>query len=103
MGKREWKTRLAGVTFAGRQENIEHHARNNSIYKLIREPHNRFDINAIMVTANGREIGYIPKHLADELAPLIDAGVMLKVHFLRKLIDDKAVKPTGMLVRIWEA
>ena len=101
--KREWKTKLVGVTFDNRQEAIENHARMNSRYRLVRQPDNKFDSNAVMVTANGRDIGYVPGRLAAELAPIIDNGTKLKVHFLRKLINEKDLsKPTGIMVRIWE-
>ena len=104
--KREWKTRLAGVTFDNRMETIERYALQNSKYQLIRQPENKYDINAIMVTADGHDIGFIPnskgRKLADELAALLDAGTELKVHFRRLLLNDKTGKKVGIIVRIWE-
>jgi len=105
---REWKCRLAGVTFEGRQKNIERYALANARYRLVRQPDNPYDTNAVMVTANGRDVGHVPNsdrsgRIADQIAPLIDAGCNLRVHFVRKLVNDKDLtKPTGLMVRIWE-
>lgn len=39
---------------------------------LIREPENKYDVNAIKVLANNRQIGYIGKEYATIIAPLLD-------------------------------
>ena len=39
---------------------------------LVREPENKFDINAIALFWNGECVGYIPKDIAVILAPIID-------------------------------
>ena len=98
----EWKTKLVGVTFDNRQDAIEKYAMQNSKYRLVRQPSNKFDVNAIMVTANGRDIGHVPGKLAKELAPIIDAGTKLRAHFVMKFVDPKGKKPTGIMIRIWE-
>ena len=95
------KTRLAGVTFENRQQAIERFALVNAKYQLHRQPENKFDANAIMVTANGRDIGFIPKDLAAELAPVMDAGTNLRCHFRFKNVVDPD-KPKNVTIRIWE-
>jgi len=50
-----------------------------------------------MVTVGGHDIGYLPKYLSAELAPIIDAGQKLNVQFRRLLI-----KPAGIIVRVFE-
>ena len=45
----EWKCRLAGVTFENRQEAIAKYAMNNSKYRLIRQPDNKFDKNFFLL------------------------------------------------------
>lgn len=40
--------------------------------QLVREPDNKFDINAIKVLANDKQIGYIGKEYATIMAPLMD-------------------------------
>lgn len=68
-------TKVAGVTYGNHQEVITRLHRENPV-KLVREPQNVYDVNAIAVyalTENGVEqIGYIPKKLTAELAPLLD-------------------------------
>jgi len=95
-----WAFKLVGVTFGNRQKHIFDHARYNSRYTLIREPQNPFDKNAILVKANGYDLGYVPRNLAETIAPLIDCGMLLKVKFVRKLIDDKMANPAGIMIRI---
>ena len=100
---KEWKCRLAGITFEGRQKTIKKFAFPKSKYELVRQPDNQYDENAIMVTAAGHDIGYLPKYLAAELAPIIDAGQKLNVQFRRLLVNEKKPDlPAGIIVRVWE-
>jgi len=65
-------TKVVGVSFEGRQEVIARLQMGDRVW-LEREPFNRFDVNAIKVTRNsGEQIGYISRHLASSLAPLMD-------------------------------
>ena len=67
--------RLAGVTFADAQENIKKFGcRDIGSYSLVRVPDNLHDPNAIRVELAGLFLGYIPRDLAKDLAPLMDAG-----------------------------
>ena len=104
--KTEWKTALVGVNFENRLETIKEHAYPNSRYKLVRQPDNVYDKNAVMVTANGHDIGFLPnnkrRRLADEIAPLLDSGVALRVHFRRMLLNNKTGDTVGIIVRVWE-
>jgi hypothetical protein len=66
-------TRVAGVTFDGRQSVI---ARLNVGEEILlkREPTNPYDHNAIRVEClNGWQIGYLNRHLAATLALFFDA------------------------------
>lgn len=40
--------------------------------ELVREPENKYDMNAIKVLADGKQIGYIGKEYASIIAPLMD-------------------------------
>jgi hypothetical protein len=47
--------------------------------RLVREPDNKYDANAIMVLLperiiNGSQLGYLPAVVAEKLAPALDAG-----------------------------
>lgn len=65
-------TKVVGVTFDNRQELIAKLQMGDRIW-LEREPFNRYDTNAIKVTRNnGEQIGYISRHLARSLAPIMD-------------------------------
>ena len=65
-------TRVAGVTFNGRQASIAC-LRTGDPLVLRREPINLYDRNAIRVERlNGQQIGYLNRHLAAQLAPFFD-------------------------------
>ena len=65
-------TRVVGVSFEGRQEVIAKVQMGDRVW-LERETTNPFDVNAIKVTRNnGDQIGYLNKHLANNLATYFD-------------------------------
>ena len=68
--------KLAGVKFDACQDNIKKYAGPGvGDYELIREPDNPYDQNAIKVALFGHfELGYIPRPIAKDLAPLMDSG-----------------------------
>lgn len=43
--------------------------------QLRREPNNKYDPNAVMVYIFEQHLGYIPRGLAAEIAPLMDKGL----------------------------
>ena len=68
-------TRLAGVTHNDAQENIKiFGSKEIGSFALVREPDNPHDKNAIRVAIGDKKLGYIPKAVAKDLAPQIDAG-----------------------------
>lgn len=73
--------KVAGVTFknedgTSRGDKIREIAsiedKNSVKVKLVREPSNAYDTNAIIVFADDFQIGYVPKDLAMLLTPMID-------------------------------
>ncbi|KAF8520324.1 SNF2 family N-terminal domain-containing protein [Hysterangium stoloniferum] len=45
--------------------------------QLVREPHNRYDSNAIQVlNISGMQVGHIPRNISSKLAPLIDRNLV---------------------------
>jgi hypothetical protein len=78
-------TRVAGVTFDGRQSVIARLSIGENIL-LRREPTNPYDPNAIRVESqNGQQIGYLNRHLAATLVPFFDTyrqPVRASVHCL---------------------
>ena len=79
-------TRIAGVQFDGRQSVIAF-CQNGDPVTLRREPKNAHDANAIAVDTTHGDIGYIPRALAANLAPRLDAGEVVQ--------DAKIIAITG--------
>ena len=68
---------VAGVAGAGRHhaDAIESDAvAPGARLELRRDPGNEHDANAIAVLAGGAQVGWVPRELAAELAPELDAG-----------------------------
>lgn len=70
IGKR---IKLSGTAFNGRNDRIDR-INIDDIVQLVREPNNKYDVNAIDVRNHKGSLGYIPKKLAAILAPMMDAG-----------------------------
>ncbi|HEX4014163.1 MAG TPA: helicase-related protein [Candidatus Cybelea sp.] len=66
-------TKLAGVSFEGRQDVIAG-MRPGAPLELRRQPDNPYDSNAIAVSYGHLQLGFLNKKLAAHIAPLIDAG-----------------------------
>jgi hypothetical protein len=66
-------TKVAGVSFDDRQEAVKS-LLSNTVLLLVREPENQFDTNAIKVLHGDKQLGYLKRELAKELAPMIDSG-----------------------------
>ena len=68
--------RLSGVSFGNAQSNIKTFGSPDiRWFALFREAGNQHDPNAIRVALFGELfMGYVPKEIARELAPLMDAG-----------------------------
>lgn len=96
-------TRLSGVTFGDAQENIKRYGMPGLIdYDLIREPDNPNDPNAIRVVIFGNDfMGYIPKRIARDIAPMMVNGRIFVAEFYR-LNKSPAHKTLGLTVRIVE-
>jgi HIRAN domain-containing protein len=77
--------RIAGVAGAAR-----HHAEAleapelGAPLTLQRDPGNEHDPNAIQVLVSGEQIGWVPREIAAELAPQIDAGTTWSAIALRE-------------------
>jgi len=69
----QFHTKLAGVSFEGRQDVIAG-LRAGVELELRREPQNRFDPNAVAVFYGNLQLGFLNKDLASHLAPAIDEG-----------------------------
>lgn len=90
--------RLAGVTFEGRQKLIAETKINENI-RLKREPRNPYDKNAINVyDSKNRSLGWIPREIASELAPIMDKRIILKAEIIKKTGESY---PRGLEIRVY--
>ena len=72
-------TKLAGVTFEGRQDVLERLTAGAPL-RLERQPDNQYDANACaLFDPHGDQVGFFNRRLAAALAPAIDAGVAYDV------------------------
>ena len=77
--------KLAGVTAKDAQENIKKFGcRDIGSFALVREPDNPHDPNAIRVELAGLYLGYVPRDIAKDLAPQMDAGKNLFALFVSR-------------------
>jgi hypothetical protein len=76
-------TKIAGVTFDNRQSTISK-LKSGEIVKLVREPNNIYDSNAIAVyNSFSQSLGYIQKELAKDLAAHLDTGEVYEASVAR--------------------
>lgn len=66
-------TKVVGVTFEDRQSAVQATRIGDSV-DLRRDPDNEHDPNAIRVLRGNRDLGWIPRDLAAEIAPILDGG-----------------------------
>jgi single-stranded-DNA-specific exonuclease len=72
-------TKLAGVSFEGRQDVVTRLEPGTAL-RLVRQPANEYDSNAIAVMApTGEQVGFLNRRLAAVLAPALDAGAEWEV------------------------
>jgi hypothetical protein len=64
--------------------------------ELRRDPANEHDPNAVMVLAGGEQVGWVPRELAAELAPRLDAGEAWAAVVLRERRDSPRDPRTGL-------
>ena len=71
-----FNTKVVGVTFENRQSLLAHLETGVEL-SLRRQPDNEFDSNAIAVTTlDGTQLGFLNRHLACRLAPVMDEGIV---------------------------
>ena len=97
-------TKLAGVSFGDCQANIKKWGCPDiGSFAVIHEPKNPHDPNAIRVSLFGQwDMGYLPKHHAKKLAPLMDIGRNFLAEFVRVNTFPEITDTVGLTVRIVE-
>lgn len=95
-------TKLTGVTIGEAQKNIKELSKNKmDACDLVREPQNLYDPNAIRVETQGHYLGYIPKGIAEKIAPLMDNGTQVRAEFVQRN-ESPYYSVLGLTVRIVE-
>jgi HIRAN domain len=77
---------IMGSSFVNGASALINRLRGRMRLELRREPNNAADPNAVMVLWGNRQLGWIPRGLAKDIAPLMDSGI--------KVIAQKA--PTAL-------
>jgi hypothetical protein len=94
--------KLVGVKVGDAQENIKKFGcRDIGSFALVREPDNPHDPNAIRVELAGLYLGYVPRHIAKDLAPQMDAGRRLIALFVNRN-EHPLFDTLGLTVKIVE-
>ena len=94
--------KLAGVTIDDAQENIKKFGcKDIGSFALVREPDNPHDPNAIRVELAGLYLGYVPRDIAKDLAPQMDAGRNLIALFVSRN-EHPLFDTLGLTVKIEE-
>jgi single-stranded-DNA-specific exonuclease len=73
----QFHTKLAGVSFEGRQDTIAGLTVGSPLV-LERQPQNPHDPNAVAVRYGALQLGFIKRGIAKHIAPLIDAGAQYR-------------------------
>lgn len=79
MTRRSFHSKILGVTATNEdgysRQRLIKRLRVGTVLKLVRDPGNRYDPNAIEIcTRKGKMIGYLNQDLTEEISPLIDSG-----------------------------
>ncbi|HEX5780596.1 MAG TPA: HIRAN domain-containing protein [Solirubrobacteraceae bacterium] len=87
---------LRVVSVAGVRHRPEAPAEPGQALELRRDPGNEHDANAIEVLAGGEVVGFVPRELAAELAPELDAGRPWSAAVLREQRPSPREPRTGL-------
>ena len=74
-GQIEKQFSIVGSSFVLNADAYIRRLRAGHALTLMREPTNKYDGNAILVLFGKQKLGYVPRGLASQIAPLMDAGV----------------------------
>jgi hypothetical protein len=99
--KNVMEIRLTGVSYGNRQEVIGQMSIKDKIH-LLRDAGNVYDRNAVAVclTKNGKQIGYLPRQIAADLAPRMDKGEIFPAE-VKSISDGRNRKLKGVIIRIY--
>jgi hypothetical protein len=70
---------IMGSSFIGGAGALIDRLKPNQMLALAREPTNQYDANAVRIMWGERALGFLPRKLAAEIAPIMDAGISVIV------------------------
>ncbi len=79
MAKHERTTQIVGTSFYPGSGSLVSRLRSGAQLILKRQPENKYDKNAVAVHWGARILGHVPRGVAADIGPLLDAGVDVKV------------------------
>lgn len=92
---------VAGVAYEGRSEVVTRYVRPGCLFYFVREPQNPYDPNAVAIIVNeGYSIGYLPREVAEKIAPLLDQGCKYVAH-CKRIYEGKHQNIPVLLARIY--
>lgn len=92
--------KLSGVSWGNRQQVISQ-LKPKTPLKMVRDYNNAYDKNAIFVSLqDGTQIGWIPKKLAEIVAPQMDAGFSWETE-VREVIGSHETN-YGILINLYQ-
>ena len=101
-GRRTIRTKVRGVTKSNGdgkdRQGILATCQPGGALRLEREPHNRFDPNAVAVLVGKGMCGYLPAGLAKTIAPLMDKGVSVSGRVLQ--VTGEGHRNAGMNIEL---
>jgi hypothetical protein len=68
---------IVGTSFYPGAWNLLQRCKAGCPLRVERQPQNKYDKNAIAVLWGGKQLGHVPRGLAAELAPMMDAGTVI--------------------------
>ncbi len=83
--RQTYSTTVAGVNRSEDRQKAVRRCQVGDEVRFIREPHNPSDANAVQVRANTRDLGYLPRDIAEWVAPKMEAGVRVRGKVRRRL------------------
>lgn len=91
---------IMGTTFQPGAWQFVQRLRPNIPLTLKREPMNKYDTNAVAVYYGAKKLGFVPRGLAKDIAPLLDAGVRFEC--ARSTTRLQGVPRPGVLALAWD-
>ncbi len=75
---------VAGTSFRRNIKELEPQLESGQMYRMVREPENKYDANAIAIYFEEEKLGYIPAEQNEIMARLMDVGKLFYCKLISK-------------------